>query len=110
MAMVTTPVDRTYYTADAGSGDGTVDEHPHPAAGGRGAEPRHGAAGPVRQATPLPGAGGPLLWQIDADRGHVERWTPGDRRPSVVTDRLVWRPTGAPSAFEMSVAVLQVAE
>jgi Uma2 family endonuclease len=50
--------------------------------------------------------GVPLLWLIDADRGQVECWTPRDRQPTIVTDRLVWRPAGAESVFSLSVAVL----
>lgn len=50
--------------------------------------------------------GVPLLWLIDADRGQVECWTPRDRQPTIVTDRLVWRPARVESEFSLAVAAL----
>lgn len=34
-------------------------------------------------------------WIVDLDARLVERWRPGDERPEVVTERLVWRPDPA---------------
>ncbi len=59
---------------------------------------------------PYQDQGTPLLGLIDADRRQVERWTPGDQRPAIVTDRLVWCPDGAPSAFELPLTTLLAAE
>jgi Uma2 family endonuclease len=34
-------------------------------------------------------------WIVDLDARLVERWRPGDERPEIVTDRLVWQPIAA---------------
>ena len=31
-------------------------------------------------------------WVVDADAAIVERWRPGDERPEVLTEQIVWRP------------------
>ena len=36
--------------------------------------------------------GVPEYWIIDLDARVVERWRPGDERPEILADRLVWRP------------------
>jgi Uma2 family endonuclease len=36
-------------------------------------------------------------WVVDLDARLVERWRPGDERPEVVGDRLLWRPDRAPA-------------
>ncbi len=33
-------------------------------------------------------------WIVDVDAREVHRWRPGDERPEVLSDQLVWRPTG----------------
>jgi Uma2 family endonuclease len=37
----------------------------------------------------------PDYWIIDLDARLFEHWTPGDDRPALVTDTLVWQPAGA---------------
>lgn len=39
--------------------------------------------------------GVPEYWIVDLDGRVVERWRPGDERPEVLEDRLVWRPAAA---------------
>jgi Uma2 family endonuclease len=41
----------------------------------------------------------PQYWIIDLDARLVERWTPPDERPEVLTERLTWHPTGAAEPF-----------
>jgi Uma2 family endonuclease len=40
-------------------------------------------------------------WIVDADARVVERWSPGDTRPEIVTGRIVWHALGAADAFEL---------
>ncbi|MGH7531053.1 MAG: Uma2 family endonuclease [Gemmatimonadales bacterium] len=40
-------------------------------------------------------AGLPEYWIVDLDARLVERWRPGDERPEVLTERLVWQPEAA---------------
>ena len=47
--------------------------------------------------------GVPDYWIIDGDAEVFEVWRPGDERPAVVDERLVWRPAGAPGPFELDV-------
>jgi Uma2 family endonuclease len=42
-------------------------------------------------------------WVIDGDAEVFEIWHPGDERPAVVDERVVWRPEGAASGFELEV-------
>lgn len=37
----------------------------------------------------------PEYWIVDLDARAVERWRPGDDRPEILDDRLVWAPEGA---------------
>jgi Uma2 family endonuclease len=41
-------------------------------------------------------------WIVDLDARLVERWTPGDERPEVLRDNLIWRGSG--QAVELDVA------
>ena len=43
----------------------------------------------------------PEYWIVDLDARLVERWTPPDERPEVLTQRLTWHPTGAPDSFSL---------
>ena len=45
----------------------------------------------------------PEYWVIDGDAEAVEIWHPGEERPALVDDRVVWRPIGATDAFELDV-------
>ena len=36
----------------------------------------------------------PDYWIVDLDARLFERWTPGDERPEVITETLVWHPAG----------------
>jgi Uma2 family endonuclease len=49
-------------------------------------------------------AGVPDYWIVDVDARLIERWRPGDQRPEIVSDRLVWRPAAADHDFELDVA------
>jgi Uma2 family endonuclease len=40
-------------------------------------------------------------WIVDLDARLFERWSPGDERPEILTERLVWRPEGAKSDFDL---------
>jgi len=42
-------------------------------------------------------------WIVDPDARMVERWTPGDTRPEIITARLVWEPAGAAEPFVLDV-------
>jgi Uma2 family endonuclease len=41
---------------------------------------------------------------VDLDARLVERWRPGDERPEVLSERLVWQPDAAQPAFELELA------
>jgi len=43
-------------------------------------------------------------WIVDPDARLIERWRPGDDRPEVVIERLVWSPDPTQPAFELDVA------
>ncbi|MGH7612422.1 MAG: Uma2 family endonuclease [Gemmatimonadales bacterium] len=45
--------------------------------------------------------GVPEYWVVDVEARRVERWTPGDEVPEVLTERLVWRPGAEAEAFEI---------
>lgn len=47
-----------------------------------------------------------LYWVIDADAHTAEIWIPTDQLPRVETERLVWSPSGASHAFEMTLTEL----
>ena len=40
-------------------------------------------------------------WIVDLDARLVERWTPNDSRPEIITDTLTWQPVGASTAFSL---------
>ena len=41
-------------------------------------------------------------WIVDLDARLIERWRPGDARPEIITDRLVWQPADAePFEFDL---------
>ena len=43
----------------------------------------------------------PDYWIVDLDARLVERWTPGDERPELITETLSWHPAGATTAFSL---------
>ena len=43
----------------------------------------------------------PDYWIVDLDARLVEHWTPADDRPELLTDTLVWHPTGAATPFTL---------
>ena len=43
----------------------------------------------------------PDYWIVDLDARLVERWTPGDERPELITETLSWHPVGATTAFSL---------
>jgi Uma2 family endonuclease len=45
----------------------------------------------------------PTYWVIDGDAEAFEVWRPGDERPALVDDRLVWRPSETSEPFELDV-------
>lgn len=49
----------------------------------------------VRKRRVYQNAGVGEYWIVDVDARLVERWRPGDERPEVIDDRLVWQPEGA---------------
>lgn len=40
-------------------------------------------------------------WIVDPLSRLVERWRPGDERPEIITDTLVWQPSGAERALRI---------
>ena len=40
-------------------------------------------------------------WIVDLDARLIEHWAPGDDRPELLTEVLVWQPVGATSRFEL---------
>lgn len=50
----------------------------------------------------------PEYWVVDLDARTVERWRPGDERPEIADERLIWQPEGAAAALEVDLpAVFQ---
>jgi Uma2 family endonuclease len=48
-------------------------------------------------------------WIVDLDARLFERWTPGDERPEVVTEALVWHPAGAATPLTLDIDALFLA-
>ena len=46
--------------------------------------------------------GVPEYWIVDVDARLVERWTPNDTRPEIITGVLRWQPDTSQPAFELS--------
>lgn len=42
------------------------------------------------------------LWLVDIESRLIEAWRAGDERPEILTDRLVWHPSGAREALHIS--------
>ncbi|HET7584259.1 MAG TPA: Uma2 family endonuclease [Gemmatimonadaceae bacterium] len=51
-------------------------------------------------------AGVDEYWIVDLDSRLVERWTPGDERPEVVREQLVWQPAGCTTPLVIEVREL----
>jgi len=45
-------------------------------------------------------------WIVDAASHLVERWRPDDERPEIITESLVWQPTGASEALVIDLTAL----
>ena len=45
----------------------------------------------------------PDYWIVDLDARLFERWAPGDERPELLTEALVWHPAGATTPFTMEI-------
>lgn len=46
------------------------------------------------------------LWLVDPESELVERWTPGDERPEIVSTTLIWQPAGVTEAFSIDLPTL----
>ncbi len=46
----------------------------------------------------------PEYWIVDPDARLIERWRPGDDRPDVMTDHVLWAPDPNHPAFELDVS------
>ena len=44
----------------------------------------------------------PEYWIVDTDARLVERWRPGDERPEIITETLVWHPEGAVTRLHLA--------
>jgi len=51
-------------------------------------------------------AGVPLYWIVDGDEHRVEVWTPESEEPEFESNRIVWRPAGAATPFELDLGEL----
>ena len=45
----------------------------------------------------------PDYWIVDLDARLVERWSPNDERPELLTEALTWHPTGAATPFTLDI-------
>jgi Uma2 family endonuclease len=45
----------------------------------------------------------PNYWIVDLDGRLVERWTPDEARPELLTDTLVWHPAGAATPLTLDI-------
>jgi Uma2 family endonuclease len=46
----------------------------------------------------------PEYWIVDLDSRLVERWRPGDDRPEILSETLLWQPSGSTAPFELDLA------
>lgn len=46
----------------------------------------------------------PEYWIVDDASQTIERWTPDDERPELISERLVWHPSGAVEPFVLDLA------
>jgi Uma2 family endonuclease len=46
----------------------------------------------------------PEYWIVDLDARAVERWRPGDDRPEIQDERLMWNPEGAANRLELDLS------
>ena len=46
------------------------------------------------------------LWLVDPESELVERWTPDDQRPEVLTERLAWTPPGTSETIAIDLLAL----
>ena len=46
----------------------------------------------------------PGYWIVDLDARLIERWSPGDIRPEVITTVLEWHPAGAAESYRLDLA------
>jgi Uma2 family endonuclease len=51
-------------------------------------------------------AGVPEYWVVDIDARLVERWRPGDERPEILAESLVWRPGAAAEPLTLELPAL----
>lgn len=45
----------------------------------------------------------PEYWVLDRESRTVERWQPDDEPPAILSEKLVWQPDGAASAFVLDI-------
>ena len=53
----------------------------------------------IRKRTFYQRAGVPEYWIVDNDAQVIDRWRPGDERPEVLIERIIWQPDGASEAL-----------
>jgi Uma2 family endonuclease len=46
------------------------------------------------------------LWVVDPESELVERWRPGDERPEILTDKLMWAPPGTNETLTVDLLTL----